>query len=275
MRHLLLSCAFLSATLAAGAAMPVSAQTTQAQVVVNCGTPNSAYSTGATRPVTQDTTGTLCTSTSAIGTVTVTNPFALEATQLLNKADLDSLVAAASNPAAIFGTNGTTIAASGNPFDVGVRTVAGTAVATGNGVTGGGSQRVTIASDNTAFGVIPQAGTTGGATTYHVIAAASTNAANIKNSAGTVYSVTGTSIHTTYQYLRLYNTSGSPTCSSATGLVGGWIIPGATTGAGGTFQIPVGVAFSSGIGICITGGFSDTDTTNATASVLSVNVNYN
>lgn len=120
------------------------------------------------------------------------------------------------------------------------------------------------------------AGTTGGATAYHVIAAASDNHVVIKAGAGTVYTITGTSIHTTYQYVRLYDaTTGFNGCNSATNLKAGYIIPGATTGGGGTFSLPVGLAFATGISICITGAFSDTDTTNATASVLSINVAYN
>lgn len=56
----------------------------------------------------------------------------------------------------------------------------------GNGVTGTGSQRVTIASDNTPFSVnattVP--GTTGGLSTFHLVSAATTNLTNIKASAG-------------------------------------------------------------------------------------------
>jgi hypothetical protein len=54
----------------------------------------------------------------ALGTVTVTNPFNLEATQLSVKGDLDSLVTAAGNPAAIFGADGSTKMSGSNPLNV-------------------------------------------------------------------------------------------------------------------------------------------------------------
>ena len=176
-------------------------------------------------------------------------------------------------------------ATSTTPSTVNITQVAGASISQGHG-TAAAAIRVELPTDgtgvvglnagtNTIGGTVPTAAATGGATAYHVIAAASDNHANIKNGAGTVYSITGTSIHTTYQYVRLYNAAtGFNGCNSATGLIGGWLIPGATTGAGGTFSIPVGLNFSTGISICITGAFSDTDTTSATASVLSINVAY-
>lgn len=119
------------------------------------------------------------------------------------------------------------------------------------------------------------AGTTGGTSSYHVIAAASDNHVVIKNGAGQVYSLDATSIHTTYQYVRLYDAgTGFNGCNSATNIIGGWIIPGAAAGAGAIKAFPVGRSFTNGLAVCITGAFSDTDTTNATASVLSLNVGY-
>lgn len=213
-----------------------------------------------------------CIAPNADGSINVTGSFSLSNYALETggnlaaaKTDLDALVAASANPAGILGTNGTTIASSSNPFDVIIR--AGTALLGKVGI-----DQTTPGSTN---GVTPVVGATGGANTYHVIAAASDNHAVIKNGAGTVYSITATSIHTTYQYVRLYDAgSGFNGCNSATNLKAGYLIPGASTGAGGTFQIPVGISFSTGIAVCVTGAFSDTDTTNATASVLSLNVNY-
>lgn len=105
----------------------------------------------------------------------------------------------------------------------------------------------------------------------NVLATASTNATSCKGSAGNLYGYSLTNTTTTVYYLRLYNASAAPTCSSATGFVRSIPIPPAAAAGGvggivdnGTF----GVQFSTGIGYCLTGGSSSTDNTNAAAGVL-------
>lgn len=156
--------------------------------------------------------------------------------------------------------------------------IGATTVSSGNGTSGAGVQRVAIASDNTAFSVnaTPTAATTGGATPYHLAGgtAASTNSTSIKGSAGTLYSVSAINTTATLYYLRIYDSSSAPTCSSATGAKHSFPIPASTTGAG--FAIPLGAVgeiFSSGIGYCVTGGGSDTDNTNAAAGIF-INASY-
>ncbi len=119
--------------------------------------------------------------------------------------------------------------------------------------------------------------TSGGLSVYTVQPAASDNHVVIKAGAGQVYkiSVTGNATQTTVQYVRLYNaTTGFNGCNSATNLVYANAIPFSTNGAGLLDFWPTGMAFSTGISICITGGYGNTDTTNATASALNVNVGY-
>lgn len=114
-----------------------------------------------------------------------------------------------------------------------------------------------------------------GLQTYNVIAAASDNHVVIKAGRGTVYQVSARNTNAaTLAYLRLYNaTTGFNGCNSATGLVGYWVIPAASTGGGFEHSIPLGDAFPLGISICITGGAGFTDTTAAPANV-SVKVSY-
>lgn len=115
----------------------------------------------------------------------------------------------------------------------------------------------------------------GGLTLYNVEPAAGDNHVNIKNGAGQVYHIAAYSKHTAAQYMRLYNAAtGFNGCGSATNLVWSGIIPGASTGAGFVEDIPMGLAFSTGISICVTGAYGQADTTNATASVMEVNVGY-
>jgi len=158
------------------------------------------------------------------------------------KLDLDALVTAASNPAGILGTNGSSIATTSNPLDTAVRATA-----------------------------------TGGATSYGLQSAASTNSTNVKNAAGTLYGLNLINTTTTIYYLRMYDSSSAPTCSSATNFSRTWPIPPASAsgGAGGVAaKLPeMGVAFANGISFCLTGGPSSTDNTNAATGVF-VNLDY-
>ncbi len=111
--------------------------------------------------------------------------------------------------------------------------------------------------------------TSGGLSTSYTAAAASTNATNVKNAAGQVYSITATNTTTTAYYLRMYNLSSAPTCSSATGFVETLPVGGASAGSMGGFtrNTDIGQAYSTGIGYCITGGSGSTDNTNAAVGV--------
>jgi len=119
--------------------------------------------------------------------------------------------------------------------------------------------------------------TSGGLSVFFLQPTASDNHANIKNGAGQVYkiSVTGNATQTTVQYIRLYNAgTGFNGCNSATNLVYENSIPFSANGAGLLDFWPTGIAFATGISICVTGGYSQTDTTNATASAMNVNIGY-
>lgn len=170
----------------------------------------------------------------------------------------------------------------------------------GNGTTGATTtQRVTLASDSTGQvklasgtnlagkvgidqttlgttnGVSPVAAPLGGATPFHLISAASTNSTNVKNAAGTLYALYLVNTTSTIYYLRLYNLSSAPTCSSATGVTHNIPIPANTSGAGIAVPIgPNGEAYSTGIGYCLTGAFADNDNTNA-ATGVAINGSYN
>ncbi len=135
--------------------MASSAHAQSAVVVSACGTPPGTYSAGFTRAVTQDTAGLTCTSASASGTFT------------------DDATGTTGNPvpgsAAYTGFNlggnlvgQTAVNPSGSIFagQVDIASVGGVTLLRGNGVTGTGSPRVTIASDNTPFHVIIDATST-------------------------------------------------------------------------------------------------------------------
>lgn len=129
--------------------------------------------------------------------------------------------------------------------------------------------------ENFAVQAAPTPVTTGGLSWYFVQPTASDNHVVIKAGAGQVYNIQVTNNSATVNYLRLYNaTTGFNGCNSATNIVGQWAIPASTSVGGLSISIPLGVAFSTGISICVTSGYATTDTTNATASAMSINVGY-
>lgn len=127
-----------------------------------------------------------------------------------------------------------------------------------------------VVSNSGTFAVQPEATatTTNGAATCYLTSTASTNATNCKASAGNVYAIRAVNTTTTNYFLRMYNLSASPTCSSATGFVETVPVLGASANGGGiatTNATPQ--AYGTGIGFCLTGGGSSTDNTNAATGV--------
>lgn len=115
--------------------------------------------------------------------------------------------------------------------------------------TSGDNSTVNTTADG-AIWVAPVAATNGGTSTSRLVSAATTNATNLKASAGQVYAIIASNVNASARYIHLYNTSGTPTCNAS--IINTFIIPGNTAGAGTNISIPPGVAFGTGIGYCIT-----------------------
>lgn len=169
------------------------------------------------------------------------------------------------------------------PLNTNTAQINGVATTMGNGVSGTGVQRVTIASDSTgqvalaagtnSVGESPNmatATTTNAASACWFTSAASTNSTNCKNGSGNLYSVLLINTTATLYYLRIYNTSTAPTCSSATGFLQSIPVPASATGAGFSFTPAVPIGFSTGISFCFTGGSGSTDNSNAATGVFGV-----
>lgn len=137
----------------------------------------------------------------------------------------------------------------------------------GNG--GTGSQRVNIATDQLIIPAYLGTSTvsTDAATGCYLQSAGTTNSTSCKGSAGNFYGVRAVNTTATLYYLRLYNSSGAPTCSSATGFIETIPIPASATGAGIMAVLPIPINYGTGIGFCFTGGGSSTDNTNAATGV--------
>ncbi len=114
----------------------------------------------------------------------------------------------------------------------------------------------------------------GGCNSAGFASAATTNATSIKAAAALFCGGTIVNTTATVYYLRLYNLSAAPTCSSATGFVASIPIPASTSGNGTVVNVgPYGAYFNTGLAYCFTGGASSTDNTNAATGVFGI-LNY-
>jgi hypothetical protein len=111
------------------------------------------------------------------------------------------------------------------------------------------------------------AATTDAASTFALQSAASNNSSSVKGSAGNIYGIYIINTTTTNYFLRLYNASSAPTCSSATGFIETIPALGAAANGGGISRMQWPQAFGTGIGLCLTGGGGSTDNTNAATGV--------
>ena len=141
----------------------------------------------------------------------------------------------------------------------------------GGSITVDGSLTVDLGSNND---VTLPAATTGGATAYKLISAASTNATNVKASAGQIYMITASNINAAVRYLKIYNKASAPTVGTDTPAFT-FAIPGDTTGAGTNIPIPAcGIALGTGIAFAFTTGVADSDTGAVAANEIVVNMAY-
>lgn len=117
-----------------------------------------------------------------------------------------------------------------------------------------------------AFGPV----TSGGCSDYHVVAAASNNAAAVKGSAGQVYGVRVFN-NTTYPiYVKFFNKATAPTPGSDTVVA----TYGVQAGLARDVSIPPGFAFSTGIAVAMVKGIADSDNTSVAANDAVLEVEY-
>jgi hypothetical protein len=153
-----------------------------------------------------------------------------------------------------------------------VNIIAGQAGVTGgSGAADAATQRVALATD--ANTVKQAAHTSGGATPYKLISAATTNATSVKASAGQVYGIQVFNSNAAIRYLKLYDKASAPTVGTDVP-VKVIAIPGNTAGAGVVAPISIGAAFSNGIAFALTTGAADSDTGAVAANEIIVNLDY-
>lgn len=112
-----------------------------------------------------------------------------------------------------------------------------------------------------------RANATGAASRYHLISAASTNLANIKNAAGRLVGWSITNTNAAWRYVKLHNLATAPTAGASVFMTIG-IPPNGTR----ELAIDAGVAFTTGIAISTVTGAADTDTTAVGANDLIIEI---
>ena len=113
-------------------------------------------------------------------------------------------------------------------------------------------------------GLQVRANATGAASTHHVVSAASTNALNIKASAGRVLGWSFVNTTASFQYVKLHNTAGTPTAGA--GVAQTIAIP--PNGVNNCPPTLPGIAFATGIARTIVTGAPDADATATTAGAV-------
>src|SRR5574343_324856 len=136
-----------------------------------------------------------------------------------------------------------------------------------------GSTPVVIASDQSIVPTNPRAATSGGATPYKLISAATTNATSVKASAGQLYSIIAIGTTANIRYLKFYNKASAPTVGTDIPVLT-IPIPGNTQGAGLAIHFTVGTVFTTGIAFAITAGVGDADSAAVGAGDVVVNLTY-
>lgn len=104
--------------------------------------------------------------------------------------------------------------------------------------------------------VVPTA-SSNGATASKVASAATTNAVNLKATAGQLYGIHVFNKSAAVKFLKLYNLAAAPTVGTDVPI---WTVP-LPAGGGFSERLPNGISFSTGIAYAITGAAADADTT--------------
>lgn len=110
--------------------------------------------------------------------------------------------------------------------------------------------------------------TSGGVSTYKLVAATGSNATSVKGSAATVYGIVVGNTNSSPRYLKLYNKASAPTVGND--------VPYMTVPVHRTTRITLrqGIAFGTGLALALTTGAADGDTGGVAAEEVTVSVLY-
>lgn len=150
-------------------------------------------------------------------------------------------------------------------------------LAASDGVDIGNVDVASIASGANLIGDIsiqPRAG--GGATPHSRLSTGDTNDfVSVTDGATNLLGGWITNTNAAVRYIKFYNKATAPDPSAdAASILLRFAIPGATTGGGGVFNIPCGVAFGTGLGYALVTAVADTNETAVAANEIIVNLWY-
>ena len=128
-----------------------------------------------------------------------------------------------------------------------------------------------------SIGSIGTIGFPGAPTNQFINSVAGTNIANLSTTTTGVSSMYATNTGSTPAYIKLYNKATLPVLATDIPemII---VVPAAVSGVPGVYTLPIGFSglrFTSGLGIAITGGASDTDITAVTAGQVKVKMSRN
>lgn len=166
--------------------------------------------------------------------------------------------------AAMTGTATVTIkAVSGSPF-----VTLSNAIPTGTGSIG------TVQPGNTAnttpWLIEPRTGTTNATTSTAVNSAASTNATNLKATAGMIFNITAMNVTASTKYIRIYNKATAPTVGTDIPVM----VVAVPATSSKEITINYGLKLATGIGFAITGAATATDATAVAAGDVQLLINW-
>lgn len=196
-------------------------------------------------------------------TVTANATLAAETTKVIGTVN----IAASQTVGLASGTNGIGKLTANSGVDIGDVDILSIAAGDNNI---GNVDVLTIAAGTNAIGnvgIIPR--TTGGLTTYHLVSAATTNAAVVKASAGQLFGWYIYNSNAAARKVAFHNSASSPTAGASVFFT---IVVPPTAGANVFSE--TGIAFSSGIAITTTTGLADNDSAAVAANDLIINLFY-
>lgn len=254
------------------------------------------------------------------GTVTANATLAAETTKVIGTVNIAAAQTIATTNAGTFAVQVTGDALTAlqlidnivSGSGVNVSQINGVAPSMGNGVSGTGVQRVTIASDSTGVvqlaagtngigkltansGVdigdvdvtsiaagtnligdvgISGARTSGGTSIFRSIDLDEGALEVVKASAGQIYWIHAMNLASSVRYIKIYNATSGTVGTGTPVLTFPIATQGTTNGAGFMLQVPNGIAFSTGISIGASTGIADADTGAPGANEVIVNIGY-
>lgn len=112
----------------------------------------------------------------------------------------------------------------------------------------------------------------GQALNHRFASAANNNSANVKSSAGRLWSIQAVNINAAIRYLKLYDKATAPTVGTDTPIM---TIPLPANGVGVNITLPAGLIFTLGLGRAVVTGATDADNTATAANEQFVSLQYN